>query len=144
MANIETRSFSSRQYEWADVSVVIGGKPITGISGVSYKASQEKSLIYGKGNQPIAVQKGNISYEGSIKLHQSELETLANAGGANGLLGLEVDIVVAYGNPSNGDLIRTDILKGVQFTEEPREMNQGDTHMECDLPIVFLRLQRNK
>lgn len=144
MANLETKSFSSRQYEWNDVSVVIGGKPITGITSVSYKASQEKTAIYGKGNQPISIQKGNISYEGSIKLHQSELETLVAAGGNNGILGLEVDIVVCYGNPSNGDLIKTDILKGVQFTEEPREMNQGDKNMECELPIVFLRLQRNK
>lgn len=144
MADLEAQSFSSRQYEWADVTVVIGGKPITGIRGVSYKASQEKTPIYGKGNQPIAIQKGNISYEGSIKLLQSELETLAVAGGRNGILGLEVDVVVTYGNPSNGDLIRTDVLKGVQFTEEPRELNQGDQFMESDLPMVFLRIQRNK
>ncbi|MBR4814465.1 MAG: hypothetical protein IKZ67_03280 [Paludibacteraceae bacterium] len=144
MADLESQSFSSRQYEWADITVVIGGKDITGLRGVSYKASQEKTPIYGKGNQPIAIQKGNISYEGSIKLLQSEMETLALAGGKNGILGLEVDIVVAYGNPSNGDLIRTDVLKGVQFTEESRELNQGDGQMECELPMTFLRLQRNK
>lgn len=143
MANIEDMNFSSRQYEWADVTVVIGGKTITGIRGVSYKASQEKTAIYGKGNQPIAIQKGNISYDGSVKLLQSEMETLSVAGGRNGILGLEVDIVVSYGNPSNGDLIRTDVLKGVQFTEEPRELNQGDQFMECELPIVFLRVKRN-
>lgn len=144
MVEIESQSFSSRQYEWADVTVIIGGKPITGINSVSYKASQEKTAIYGKGNQPISIQRGNISYEGSVKLYQSELETLAAAGGKNGILGLEVDIVVSYGNPSNGDLVRTDILKGVQFTEEPREMTQTDSYMESELPIIFLRLQRNK
>lgn len=143
MAQLQELSFSSRQYEWADVTVVIGGKPITGITSVSYKVSQAKTPIYGKGNQPIAIQRGNINYEGSVKLLQSEMETLAAAGGKNGVLGLEVDVVVAYGNPSNGDLIRTDVLKGVQFTEEPRAMNQGDANMECELPIVFLRLQRN-
>ncbi|MCQ2299754.1 MAG: hypothetical protein MJZ81_06490 [Bacteroidales bacterium] len=141
MADLEA-VFSSRQYEWADVTVVIGGKPITGIRGVSYKATQEKTPIYGKGNQPIAIQRGNISYEGSVKLLQSEMETLAKAGGKNGVLGLEVDVVVTYGNPSNGDLLRTDILKGVQFTEEPRELNQGDQFMESELPMVFLRINR--
>lgn len=143
MADLDVQNFSSRQYEWADVTVVVGGKPLTGIRGVSYKASQEKTAIYGKGNQPIAIQRGNISYEGSIKLLQSELETLVVAGGSNGLLGLEVDVVVTYGNPSNGDLLRTDVLKGVQFTEEPRELNQGDQFMESELPMVFLRIKRN-
>lgn len=143
MANLESQNFSSRQYEWADVTVVLGGKVLTGIRSVSYKASQEKSAVYGKGNQPIAIQKGNISYEGSIKLLQSELETLANAGGSNGVLGLEVDIVVSYGNPSHGDMIKNDIIKGVQFTEEPRELNQGDQFMECELPFVCLRVKRN-
>lgn len=142
--DLESVSFSSRQYEWADITVVIGGKPIVGITAVSYKASQTKTAIYGKGNQPIAIQKGNIAYDGSITLLQSELETLCAAGGSNGVLGLEVDIIVSYGNPKNGDLIRTDVLKGVQFTEEPRGMNQGDPNMTSDLPIVFLRLQRNK
>lgn len=140
----EALTFNSSQYSWSDVTVVIGGKPITGITSVEYKASQEKKAIYGKGNQPISIQKGNISYTGSIKLLQSELETLSVAGGNNGVLGLEVDVVVAYGNPENGDLIRTDILKGVQFTEEPRAIAQGDTNMESEIPMVFLRLQRNK
>lgn len=140
--NLESVSFSSRQYEWSDVTVLAGGKPLTGITSVVYTATQEKTAVYGKGNQPIAIQSGNISYSGSIKLLQSEFETLEKAGGENGVLGLEIDIVVSYGNPSKGDLIKTDILKGVQFTESKRELNQGDQFMEIELPIVFLRLKR--
>lgn len=142
MQDLELKSFSSRQYEFSSLNVLVGGKPIIGLLGLSYKVSQDKKAIYGKGNLPIAIQKGNISTEGTLKVLQSELETLVKAGGKNGLLGLEVDIVAEYGNPSQGDMPKIDILRGVQFTEEPRELNQGDTNMEIELPFIFLRIDR--
>jgi hypothetical protein len=32
--------FNSREYEYADVTLVLGGKDITGIRGVNYSAKQ--------------------------------------------------------------------------------------------------------
>ena len=58
--------FNSREYEWADVSVVAAGRMITGIRGVSYTSSQEKEALYGKGNKPHSIQRGNKSYSGNI------------------------------------------------------------------------------
>ena len=58
--------FNSREYEWADITVVLGGRDITGLRSIRYKESQEKEAVYGKGNRPQAIQKGNKSYEGSI------------------------------------------------------------------------------
>jgi hypothetical protein len=54
-------------------------------------------------------------------------------------LGLQLDAVVAYGNPGNGDMLITDVLQGLQFTEESKEVKQGDKFMECKLPFIFLR-----
>ena len=60
--------FNSREYEWADVTLLLGGKDITGVRGVKYTIKQEKETVYGKGNEPIAIQKGNKSYEGEITM----------------------------------------------------------------------------
>ena len=50
----------------------------------------------------------------------------------------DFDIVVSF--VKKGDpLIKTYILKGCQFTEDPRELKQGDKFMELALPILFLR-----
>ena len=65
---------NGRQYEFADVSLILGGRDVTGLRGIKYKESQEKELLYGKGNKPMSVQKGNIAYEGEITLTQSEPE----------------------------------------------------------------------
>ena len=87
--------------------------------------------------QPLSIQKGNKTNEGEIGLLQSELEALEVAAGGS-ILDLELNVVVTYGNPSKGDAVKTDRLIGVQFTEDPRELKQGDKFMEITVPFLFL------
>lgn len=133
--------FNSREYEFADMTVMVGGKDITGLRGLKYTTKQEKELLYGKGNEPVAIQKGNKSYDGELTVLASELETLRLNGGGT-ILGLQVDIVAVYGNPLQGDVMVTDVLQGVQFTEEPKDYKQGDKFAEITLPFIFLRLKK--
>ena len=55
------------------------------------------------------------------------------------LLDIQLDIVVSYGDPEKGDLPTIHKLRGVQFTEDPRETNQGDKFQDLKLPFLFLR-----
>ena len=134
--------FNSREYEWADVTLMLGGKDITGVRGVKYSTKQEKEAVYGKGNEPIAIQKGNKSIEGEITILQSELETMRLQSGTKSILDLQLDGVVCYGNPANGDVLVTDVVQGIQFTEEPKELKQGDKFMEITLPFIALRVSK--
>lgn len=129
--------FNSRQYEYADITVFMGNRDVIGLRSLKYVTKQEKELLHAKGNRPISIQKGNITNEGEIGLLQSELEALEVAAGGS-ILDLELTIVINYGNPSKGDMIKTDELIGVQFTEDPREMKQGDKFMDVVLPFIFL------
>jgi hypothetical protein len=130
--------FDSRQYEWADITLVLGGRDVTGVRGVKYTTKQEKELCYGKGNLPLSIQKGNKSYEGEITMLQSELEALRLAGGGS-ILDMQINAIVTYGL---GEVLVTDEIIGIQFTDETKEMKQGDKFMEITLPIVFLRLRK--
>lgn len=129
--------FNSREYEWSDVSVVAAGRMITGIRGVSYTSSQEKEALYGKGNKPHSIQRGNKSYAGSVTLLQSELEALERAAGGDAL-DITFNILVSYGDPTKGDAITTDLLVGCEITEIPKGLNQNDKFMEIELPLVML------
>lgn len=132
--------FNSKQYEWADLMLYIGGKEVTGIRGVKYSEKQEKEAIYAKGSQPHSIQRGNIAYEGEVTLLQSEYETLRAAGNGS-ILGLSVSMTVSYGdNDSTGSVVLTDELQFCEFTEAPKELKQGDKMMEITLPFIFLRL----
>lgn len=133
--------FNSREYEWADVSVVAAGRMITGIRGVSYTSSQEKEALYGKGNKPHSIQRGNKTFSGAIRLLQSELEALELAAGGDAL-NISFNIVVAYGNPLKGDVITTDLLVGCEITAIPKGLNQNDKFMEIELPLVMLDVKR--
>ncbi len=134
--------FNSREYEWADLTFLLGGKDLTGFRGIKYSIKQEKEVVYGKGNMPIAIQKGNKSIEGEITVLQSELETMRLQSGTGSILDLQLDAVACYGNPANGDVLVTDVIQGIQFTEEPKELKQGDKFMEITLPFIALRVSK--
>ena len=126
---------NTKEYEWSDVSVVIAGRPVTGLRGVKYSTKQEKELIYAKGNKPHAIQRGNIDYSGEITLLQSEYEALRTRGDVTSL---QFDLVVSMGNPSRGDVMLTDILIGCEITEDNTEWKQGDKFQEKVLPFIFI------
>ncbi len=134
--------FNSKEYEWASITVVMGGRNMTGIRGVKYHTKQEKEVLYAKGNKAHAIQRGNKSCEGSITLLQSELEALTRAAGGD-LLDANLNLIVAYGNPSQGEPISTDIIKGVEFTDVPKGMSQGDKFSEHELPFIALDVDYN-
>ena len=134
--------FNSREYEWADLTFLLGGKDLTGFRGIKYSIKQEKEVVYGKGNMPIAIQKGNKSIEGEITVLQSELETMRLQSETGSILDLQLDAVACYGNPANGDVLVTDVIHGIQFTEEPKELKQGDKFMEITLPFIALRVTK--
>ena len=129
--------FNSREYEWSDVNVVAACRPVTGIRGVKYSSKQEKEVLHAKGNKPHSIQRGNKTYDGELTVTQSEYEALRAAGGGD-ILDISIDIGVAYGNPSKGDVITTDLLMGVEFTEDNTEWKQGDKFQEKSLPFIFL------
>jgi hypothetical protein len=132
--------FNSRQYEWADLTLVLGGRDLTGIRGVKYTEKIEREAIYAKGRTPRSIQSGNISYEGEITLLQSDYEALVLAGNGS-ILSLSVDGIFAYGNPSEGTALMTDKAQGIRFTEASKELKQGDKFMEITLPFVCINIQ---
>lgn len=134
--------FDSREYEWADITLLLGGKDITGIRGIKYSAKQDKELVHGKGNEPLKIQKGNRTYEGELTLLQSEYETLVLNSEDSSVLSLQLNAIISYGNPAKGDAMITDGLQGIQFTEEAKDWKQGDKYKEISLPFIFLRKKK--
>ncbi len=123
---------NTREYEWADVNVVVAGRTVTGLRGVKYGSKQEKELVHAKGNKPYAIQRGNKTYDGELTLLQSEYVALREACGGDVLDG-SFNIVVSYGNPTQGD-----VVTGAEITEDTTEWKQGDKFQEKSLPFIYL------
>lgn len=135
--------FDSKQYSWSDVSVSMGGRIVTGITSVSYTVKQTKTVLKGRGNKGHQILRGDKEYEGSIKLWQSEVQAMIKDAPNEDILALNFDLVVAY-TPEDGGQNTTDVLVSCEITEFKKEINQGDTNMEIELPIIFLDLKQNQ
>lgn len=133
-------AFNSRQYEWAELTCIAGGRDLTGIRAVEYTEAIEREPVYAKGRNPHAIQSGNASFTGTLTVLQSELIALENAGNGS-ILSLSIDVEVTYGNPPSA--LRTDRIEGVRFTEVPKSLKQGDHYMEIAIPFVALNVQNN-
>lgn len=134
--------FNSKEYEWSDITAIVAGRPVTKIRAISYVKKQEKEALYAKGNKPHSIQRGNKSYETSLTLLQSELEDI-EAASVGDVLDASFNVVVSYGNPSKGDVIKTDLIEGNEITEVPKGMNQGDKFSEHELPGIALNIKNN-
>lgn len=134
--------FNSKEYEWSDITAIVAGRPVTKIRAISYVKKQEKEALYAKGNKPHSIQRGNKSYETNLTLLQSELEAIEAASGGD-VLDASFNVVVSYGNPSKGDVIKTDLVEGNEITEVPKGMNQGDKFSEHELPGIALNIKNN-
>ena len=137
MATVETK-----QYAWSDIRVRALGREFVCIRGIKYKRSSEDEHLHGRGSKPIAIQSGNITYEGEITLLQSELEALTSALGVVNLTSIRFDIVVTY-QPNDAGPVVTDIIKSVKCKEYEKGMEQGDKFMEITIPFLALDIIEN-
>jgi len=136
-----TQTFDTKEYTFADVTIMVGGQLLTRATGVEYKITQTKTEIYGKSNTPVAIQRGQLKTSGTLNLLQSELETLTALTPGHNLLNLHLDAVVSYGNPENGDVIKTDVIHGIEFTEVGKTLKNSDSNMNVDLPFIALSVE---
>lgn len=137
--------FNSKEVEWTDMSVAIGGKNLAKIRGLQYKVSQDKELLYAAGSEPISTQSGNKSYEGQMKLLKGALDDLNRAAriATNSLTGnvtdIQFDLIVNF-RAAGSRVVQTDTLKGVSIKEFEKGMEQGAKYMEVTLPFLFERI----
>ncbi len=134
--------FNSTDTSWSSVRVVLAGRTITGIRSISYTRAQEKELLHAAGVDPIGIQHGNKTYEGTITLLKSEHDALLDEAARQNvdLLSFTGDIVVSY---QQANRIRTDRIKNFEFLSYEKSLAQNDKMMEIELPIIFLSLEEN-
>jgi hypothetical protein len=135
-------SFNSREYEWSDITVIAGGIDLLTIRAVKCKKKVEQEPIYAKGGEPFAIQKGNSSYEGELELLKSGFDALEDAAGGD-ITTARFDILVSYGNPLNGDVIRTNKILNISIGESEEAAKQGDKFMPVTLPFLATGFKKN-
>jgi hypothetical protein len=130
-------AFNSSEYAWADLNIVVAGRPITGFRGLKYKLSRTVTDIYASGVKPHARTKGNKTYTGELVLLQSEYNALEEAAqnlGFEDITDLTFNITAVYGKDPKAR-IKTDQLLHCDIDEIEKGMSQDDPNMELTLPL---------
>lgn len=131
-------TFDSKQYSWSDVTVVVGGRIITGCQSVEYTIKQEKSILRGRGNAGHRILRGNKDNEGKLEVWQSEYEAMVRDAPDKDIFKLEFNVSTAY-VPEDGGQTVTDICQTCEVTEVKKGIKQGDGNMIIELPFIFLK-----
>jgi hypothetical protein len=130
----------SKQYSWEDYSIAYGGRILEGVTGFENNYKQEKEFLYGRGNKPHAILRGNKSYEGRLKLWQSEVERMIADAPDNDVMKLKFNITESF-VPSEGGQVVVNVYEDVEFTELPKAFNQGDKNQIIEMPVMFLNVK---
>lgn len=128
-------------YSWVDIKLVLFGVPVIGITKISYNEKQEKTNNYGAGEKPISRGYGRKSYEGSIELYTDTWKKIIAAAPNRSPLDIPpTDIPVIFG--SSRTLFDKDVLKQVEFLENPLDVSEGDTSIKITIPLIIADIER--
>ena len=123
-------------YSWANITLTLFGVPVVGITKIEYKRKQKKENNYGAGSQPTSRGYGNYEYEGSIELYVDEWKRIiASSPGRDPLAIPPFDIQVVFAGA--GITAEKDVLRSVEFMEDPLTANQGDTKLMVSIPLII-------
>mgnify|MGYP000985215095 CR=1 FL=1 len=128
-------------YSWGNLSVVLYGNVVIGITKISYKTKQEKTNNYGWGPKPVSRGYGRYEFEGSIELYTDELKKLIAAapnGDIRQIAAADIQVVFA----GSRVLPTKDVLQAVEFMEDPFSAKEGDTKLTVKIPLIIGGIER--
>lgn len=131
---------NGKEYAWADIKIVMWGRPVVGATGIEYKLGKEKTPLYAAGRYAKSIQHGKRAASGTLTVLQSEIIAMNRAAKAKGykdILDVEAEILVSY-IPEDSMAISIDRVVCVSFSELPAGMKSGDMNSEHALPFVAL------
>jgi len=136
--------FNSKECEWADIVVQIGGANCGKLMAIKYGIKAAKEHLFAAGDEPISIQSGNREPTGSITLLKGAFDNVnAAAVAATGrdLTDLQFDIIVTY-KAKGTRALQTDSLIGCEISDFNLAWGQGDKSAKLELPFLFLNLIR--
>lgn len=128
-------------YSWANVSVILFGTPVVGIISIDYKVKQAKDNNYGAGSEPVSRGYGRKEYDANIELYTDTWKAIiAGSPNRDPLQIPPFDIPITFGG--SGIIAEKDVLRAVEFMENPFEAKEGDTKLTVKIPLIIAGIDR--
>ncbi|AKK74441.1 hypothetical protein OK18_19105 [Chryseobacterium gallinarum] len=140
-------NITTSECAWAHFEVKILNRVIKGLRGFESKKTVDAEHLYGAGMEPIDITKGNIKYEGNIKILGFEADAMNKAAQDAGYDDItevphELIVISISFKRRITDKIKSYISTGVQFLEDGVSMDQGAKNREITLPYIAMSRQQ--
>ncbi len=126
--------------DWSSITVYIRGKPVFGVTEVTYKSTRDPGKVRGAGPRKLGRTRGEFDHEASIKLLREDAVALRQALGP-GYMEADFDITVTY-QFKGGDL-STDKIFGCVITEDDTSNSSGTDALQISFPLDVMDITYN-
>lgn len=133
---------NGKNYDWLNLTVVVFGVPVIGITAVNYAESQDSVNNYGAGGQPTGYGNKNVVYDGgSLVVYREEIEAMRKTAPNKSILNIPpFTITIMFSG--DGVVFTTHKLRNCRFTKDEFAGKQGDTMLTSTLPFAFAQIDR--
>jgi hypothetical protein len=136
--------FSTKECAWSQTNLKILGRTAVGIAGFDFEKDVETEYLYGAGDEPIDIQRGNKGYPGSVDLLKYELDMLNDAALAAGYEDItevphEAIVITCIFKKLATDTPRTITAAACAFSNIKLAMQQNDKSMKVTLPFKSMK-----
>ena len=140
-------NITSSECAWSNFEVKILNRVIKGLRGFESKKTVDAEHLYGAGSEPLDITKGNIKYEGNIKILGFEADAMNKAAQDAGYDDItevphELIVIAISFKRRPTDKIKSIVSTGVQFLEDGVSMEQGAKNREITLPYIAMSRQQ--
>lgn len=128
------------EYSYAQITMLIGGVPVTGVAAINYDDDQEKMHNYGLGKAPVSRSYGKYTAKADVTLHASEVEGFTKVAPNRDILQIPPFDIIVTVLAVQGQAGFVHKIRNCEFTNNSREMKEGDQRFDVKLNLIVEKI----
>ena len=131
---------NGKAYEYADITCIILGVPIVGITAIEYGEEDNIENVYATGRYPIARGYGQIEPSAKITMLMNDAMNIVSAAPSGRLQEIpEFDIVVTFTDANLIPVVHK--IRNVRFKKNMISSSTGDTSIPIEMDLVISHVE---
>ena len=131
---------NGKAYEFADITCVILGTPILGVTAIEYGETDNSENIYATGRYPVARGFGQIEPTASITILMNEVMNIVSVAPNGRIQDIpEFDIIVTFTDVNLIPVVHK--IRNCRFKTNMITSATGDTSIPMDLELIISHIE---
>ncbi len=131
---------NGKSYEYADITCIILGIPVVGITSIEYGEESKIENIYATGRFPVSRGVGQVEPSAKITMLMEEVMNIVSAANLGRIYDIpEFDIIVSFTDVSLIPVVHK--IRNCRFKNNKISSSTGDTSIPVELDLVISHIE---